>query len=108
VPRPQIEDILLEAGWSTRQVSDARAGFADVPFTIPLTSRFILKSLTAAGIAAGISPITPAICGLSHRVPVRSMSAGQQPAAADEAGRSPQHDAPLAVEQQDVVQQRKE
>lgn len=36
VPRTEIRDILLQAGWSTRQVSDALAGFADVTFTIPV------------------------------------------------------------------------
>jgi hypothetical protein len=36
VSRAEIEHILLEAGWSTRQVSDALASFADVTFTIPV------------------------------------------------------------------------
>ena len=36
VSRGEIEDILLKAGWSTRQVSDALATFADVTFTIPV------------------------------------------------------------------------
>jgi hypothetical protein len=34
VPRAEIESILLQAGWSERQIQDALGGFADVPFPI--------------------------------------------------------------------------
>lgn len=36
VPRAEIEGILLQSGWSKRQVSDALATFADVTFPIPV------------------------------------------------------------------------
>lgn len=36
VPRTDIEVALRQAGWSARQVSDAMASFADVPFAIPV------------------------------------------------------------------------
>ena len=36
VPRNEIEGILLQSGWSKRQVSDALATFADVAFAIPV------------------------------------------------------------------------
>lgn len=36
VPRAAIRDVLLQVGWSMRQVSDALASFADVPFAIPV------------------------------------------------------------------------
>ena len=36
VPRTEIEGILLQSGWSKRQVSEALATFADVAFPIPV------------------------------------------------------------------------
>ncbi|NIM48616.1 MAG: hypothetical protein GTN62_02770 [Gemmatimonadales bacterium] len=36
VPRTEIESILLQSGWSKRQVNDALASFADVTFPIPV------------------------------------------------------------------------
>lgn len=36
VPRTEIDGILRQAGWSSRQVSDALASFADVTFAIPV------------------------------------------------------------------------
>jgi hypothetical protein len=36
VPRAEIEGILLQSGWSKRQVGDALATFADVPFPVPV------------------------------------------------------------------------
>lgn len=36
VPRPEIERTLAQAGWSSREVSDALASFADVTFPIPV------------------------------------------------------------------------
>ncbi len=36
VPRPQIEDVLLKAGWSTAQIRGALAAFADMTFPIPI------------------------------------------------------------------------
>jgi len=36
VPRAEIEDILLRAGWSMKQVSGALASFADSTFPIPV------------------------------------------------------------------------
>ena len=36
VPRAQIEDVLLKAGWDQREVKNALAGFADVAFPIPV------------------------------------------------------------------------
>ena len=34
--RPQIEDVLLRAGWNPEQVSRVLGGFADIPFAIPV------------------------------------------------------------------------
>lgn len=36
VPRPEIENVLLQSGWSKRQTRDALAAFADQPFAIPV------------------------------------------------------------------------
>ena len=36
VPRAEIEDTLLQAGWSVRKVADALASYADVPFPVPV------------------------------------------------------------------------
>jgi len=36
VPRSEIEGVLLKAGWSKTQVSDALAAFAEVTFAIPV------------------------------------------------------------------------
>jgi len=36
VPRAEIESVLMQAGWSTRQVRDALAGFAEASFPIPV------------------------------------------------------------------------
>lgn len=35
-PRPEIERVLLEAGWSPEQVRKALAAFVDVPFPVPV------------------------------------------------------------------------
>ena len=36
VPRVQVEDVLLRAGWRADQVKRALASFADVPFPVPV------------------------------------------------------------------------
>ena len=36
IPRPDIERVLLEAGWSPRQVREALAAFADTTFPVPI------------------------------------------------------------------------
>jgi hypothetical protein len=36
IPRDQIRDALLKAGWPADQVAQALAGYADVPFPIPV------------------------------------------------------------------------
>ena len=36
VPRPEIESVLLQSGWSRRQATEALAAFADTPFPIPV------------------------------------------------------------------------
>ena len=36
MPRTEIEGVLLQSGWSKRQVSDALAAFAEVTFAIPV------------------------------------------------------------------------
>jgi len=36
LPRTQIEGVLLEAGWDTREVKSALAGFAEIDFPVPV------------------------------------------------------------------------
>jgi len=36
LPRPQIENVLLRAGWNPEQVKRALGGFAEVDFPIPV------------------------------------------------------------------------
>ncbi|HEY6207684.1 MAG TPA: DUF5671 domain-containing protein, partial [Gemmatimonadales bacterium] len=36
LPRAQIEDALLKAGWDTREVKGALAGFAEIDFPVPV------------------------------------------------------------------------
>jgi hypothetical protein len=36
VPRSQVEEVLLEAGWSNAQAGEALAAFADVTFPVPV------------------------------------------------------------------------